>query len=143
MKGVARIMLEYKLEREIRPGHLACHHCDVPRCMNLDHIYEGTHKSNAEDKVKRNRSRRGIPNILISLKNRSENNHFAKITAQEVVEIRKLRDKGMIYKELAAQFNLAPNSIRKICRNTTWAFLPHCSRIGREYKRQGHSRGLE
>jgi hypothetical protein len=32
-----------------------CHRCDTPLCVNPSHLFIGTHKSNAEDKVKKRR----------------------------------------------------------------------------------------
>jgi len=37
----------------------ALHHCDNPPCVNPEHLYEGTHADNIEDKVRRNRARGG------------------------------------------------------------------------------------
>jgi hypothetical protein len=132
MTPVPRIVLEYKLGREIKPGHLACHHCDTPRCVNPDHIYEGTPQSNGHDRAMRN-SPLGIPRPLISLANRGTNNHFSRMTEQQVLEIRKLREQGFRYEDLAIKFNVSWSCIRKICSNGTWRHLPHCTKKGRDY----------
>jgi hypothetical protein len=39
----------------LRSELLACHHCDVPRCINPEHLYAGTHQDNMNDKQKRGR----------------------------------------------------------------------------------------
>lgn len=44
-----RIVLERKLGRPIAPGKLACHHCGNELCIEPEHIYEGTYRSNAID----------------------------------------------------------------------------------------------
>ncbi len=49
------IVLEYKLGRSILTGMLACHTCDNSRCVNKDHLYEGTPKENSRDMVERKR----------------------------------------------------------------------------------------
>lgn len=36
---------------------MALHHCDVPGCVNPDHLYWGTALNNVEDKIKRGRTR--------------------------------------------------------------------------------------
>jgi hypothetical protein len=51
---VARLVLERKLGRAIRPGFFALHKCDLPPCMNEEHIYEGTHSDNRRDLWERN-----------------------------------------------------------------------------------------
>lgn len=41
--------------REIPVGMSVLHHCDVPSCVNPDHLYIGTQKDNAADMMRRNR----------------------------------------------------------------------------------------
>lgn len=50
-----RLVLEEKLGRPIRPGYMACHHCDTPNCIEPSHIYEGTNTTNIRDSYKRGR----------------------------------------------------------------------------------------
>ena len=40
----------------IEPGKLVCHKCDVPGCVNPDHLYVGTHWHNSRDRMIRGRS---------------------------------------------------------------------------------------
>lgn len=37
-------------------GIVIRHKCDNPRCVNIDHLLEGTHKDNARDKLDRKRN---------------------------------------------------------------------------------------
>jgi len=41
---------------------LICHTCDNPKCVNPDHLYEGTHQSNIDDMKNRGRSLTGDRN---------------------------------------------------------------------------------
>lgn len=51
-----RVVLELVvLGRPLRPGWFALHHCDVSRCVNPAHLYEGTRLDNARDAVERGR----------------------------------------------------------------------------------------
>jgi hypothetical protein len=47
------LCLERKLNRNIKPEHIACHTCDTPACVNPKHLYEGTRKSNMKDAINR------------------------------------------------------------------------------------------
>lgn len=51
-----RFVLEQHLDQPLG-ALLACHHCDNPACCNPAHLYAGTAKDNAADKVRRRRSR--------------------------------------------------------------------------------------
>ena len=47
------------LGRPIAPGMFALHTCDNRRCVNPDHLYEGTAGQNARDRAARGRTRNG------------------------------------------------------------------------------------
>jgi len=52
--GVHRIM--YMLSYgEIPNGMFVCHTCDVPECVNPDHLFLGTQKQNMEDRSNKGR----------------------------------------------------------------------------------------
>jgi hypothetical protein len=47
---------------------IACHHCDVPMCVNPDHLYWGSHSSNALDAFARGRR---TQNVVAAVRRRS------------------------------------------------------------------------
>lgn len=55
---VHRKMLEFKLGRQLVNGEMACHSCDVPWCINPDHLSPGTQKRNFDEAKERGRNRR-------------------------------------------------------------------------------------
>lgn len=99
-----RLVLRHILGRPIRKGHFACHRCDTPACINPDHLYEGTPKSNSEDARRRDR----FP---------------AKMTQSQVVEMRKRYAKGELQKELAAEFGVHYTTVSKIVRGKSQMLL--------------------
>lgn len=48
-----RLVLEQAEGRPLEPGEMACHHCDVKRCVRPDHLYRGNARTNARDAVAR------------------------------------------------------------------------------------------
>lgn len=59
-----------------KPGEVIRHVCDVPECVNPDHLVPGSHHDNVQDRVLRGRSTHG------------EQHHAAKLTAKDVLAIR-------------------------------------------------------
>jgi hypothetical protein len=62
---------------KIPDGLVICHHCDTPNCINVKHLFLGTVNDNVQDKVRKGRQNKG------------EKNGRAKLTEEQVVEIRK------------------------------------------------------
>jgi hypothetical protein len=58
-QGGHRLVLARKLGRSIKKNHFALHSCDVVSCVNPDHLWEGTHQDNMDDKVKKGRQIKG------------------------------------------------------------------------------------
>lgn len=90
----------------------ACHTCDVRSCINPDHLWEGSVAENQADMVQKNRSLRG------------ERHNMAKLTASDVVEIRKLCEQRMSQREIASRFCVSPNYISDIRVGKVWKDLP-------------------
>ncbi|SRR6266446_6877584 len=97
---------------EIPEGLLVCHHCDVPLCVNPDHLYAGTRSQNRQDMIKRDRGN-------------YKNNHgplkpHSKLTWEEVEEIRCCYADGEKRKSLIQRFKVGRSSISNILLNKTW-----------------------
>lgn len=53
-KLIHRVMYE-QIKGEIPNGMIACHICDIPSCVNPDHIFIGTDQDNVDDAIKKGR----------------------------------------------------------------------------------------
>jgi hypothetical protein len=77
---------------EVPEGMVACHRCDNPRCCNPAHLFVGTPKQNNDDKVAKRRHAHG------------ERHGCAKLTDEQVAEIRSLRVGRKLPPGIAQQF---------------------------------------
>jgi hypothetical protein len=88
-------------------GTVIRHTCDVPACINPDHLQVGTQQENLEDTRVRNRLRFG------------SKHHAAKLSESDVAEI--LRLKGRVsQKRLAEQYGVYPSVISRIYSGAAW-----------------------
>lgn len=94
----------------IKQGLLVCHHCDNPSCVNPSHLFAGTSNDNIADKMKKGRA------WACS----GEDNPNAKLTNNQVVEIRRLyKAGGYSQRKLAKKFKISQNNVYKILKNKT------------------------
>lgn len=95
-------------------GHLlVCHHCDNRRCVNPAHLFLGTHKHNSEDAARKGRYASQV----------GENNTWHKLTAKEVVAIRRLYPLGHSYSKLGAKFGVDRTQIFNIVKRRQWRHI--------------------
>ena len=102
-----REALEQSLGRPIGTGMDACHTCDNRSCVNPAHLYEGTRKQNMADCTERDRHN----------KPKGENNWRAKVSANQVREMRELSDQGWTRKALGEKYGINPATVSRIVRN--------------------------
>ncbi len=94
-------------------GMQACHDPDPTRTNNcLCNLRWGTPKENAADRIRHGHNMRG------------ERNGNAKLTAPEVMEIRRLRDEGWSYGKLAKWFGISKRMTIRIVKGESWANTP-------------------
>ena len=106
----AKAVLEKKLNRKIEKGKETCHTCNNRKCINPEHLYEGTHKQNALDMAKAG-SVRGVKNGQ------------AKIPESLAIKIKKQLKKNVSVLKVAEKYSVPIPTVRNIKRNKTWAWL--------------------
>jgi hypothetical protein len=112
-----------KIKGEYKPAHrvsyqlyigkipddmLVLHSCHNPSCVNPSHLHLGNQQDNMNEMVSANRSLKGSKSPQ------------SKITEQDVIAIRVLRQCGLSYNELAVMYRLKSNTICNIYNRKTW-----------------------
>jgi hypothetical protein len=88
-----------------------CHECDNPSCVNPDHLFLGNQQQNMDNMTAKNRAARG------------ERNGRAKLTQDQVLEIRVLTEAGATCRTLAERYNVHEGTVSDIKQNRIWAWL--------------------
>ena len=97
------------------PGEkFVCHSCDNPSCVNPAHLFLGDALDNARDMAGKGRHGRVV----------SPRSNRAKLTAAEVLEMRRLSDEGLTNSEIARRFpHVRTNTVSRAVRGLTWRNL--------------------
>jgi HNH endonuclease len=86
------------------------HKCDRPSCVNPQHLFLGTQADNVYDMVSKNRQNTA----------RGEKHIHARLTVDQVREIKLKLKNGIRASELAREFNICGTAISKIKLGRTW-----------------------
>jgi hypothetical protein len=85
------------------PSYL-CHTCDNRKCVNPNHLFQGSPKVNSLDMVKKNRAGRAS----------------SRLTKEDVIKIRNDYQNGKTSSEIASKYRLAKTTVCKILNGQTW-----------------------
>lgn len=105
----------------IPDGMQVCHKCDIPACINPEHLFLGTASDNQQDSVRKGRkpSIIGEKNPMYGVQGEAHPSH--KLTADEVREMRLLYATGeFTQKELAKRFRTTQINVSVITLRKTW-----------------------
>lgn len=89
-------------------GMLVCHRCDNRSCCNPAHLFLGTPADNLRDAAEKGRMPRG------------EDCPRARLTEDQVREIRALASAGGKQRDIAQRFGITQPNVGYICRRDTW-----------------------
>ena len=97
-------------------GLYILHSCDNRKCVNPDHLSEGTARQNAIEMHSRGRAdysalRRGITH------------HWATLTEADVRQIRKRREAGLTYRKIASEFGISRVQAGRIAKREAWTHV--------------------
>ena len=93
---------------EIQTRHL----CNVPACVNPEHLTFGSNADNVRDRNEADRQAKGVDNGNV------------KLTEEQVIEIRRrYADGGVTQQELGDEFGVARRTISDIIRREIWTHL--------------------
>jgi len=93
-------------------GLCVCHACDNPSCVNLDHLWLGTHAENMADAKHKGRARGGGA--------KGEAQHLHKLTEAQVREILASDELQSV---LAERYGVSQGTISNIRLRKTWRHL--------------------
>lgn len=96
----------------IPAGLHVLHRCDVPSCVNPDHLFVGTNRDNVDDKVRKGRARLGS-----KVDRRGSRNSAAKLSSRDVAEIRASVDGCSV---LARRYAISKSTASRIKRGISW-----------------------
>ncbi len=141
----------FKLHYGRDPDPLALHRCDNPPCCNGAHLFDGTHKDNAQDRSAKGRSCAGdrqwlrqhperisgdnnwtrkhpewvkAPVIPPERRARGERNGSSKLTTEQVLEIRRRYDpKSRNQSALGREFGVSNAMIGHIVHRKQWQHI--------------------
>lgn len=82
-----------------------CHSCDVPLCVRPSHLWIGTHLNNIQDRNEKGRTRVA----------HGASHGMTHLSDAEVLEMRRLRRRGYLLRELASKFGLTEGGVSYIC----------------------------
>lgn len=93
-----------------------CHRCDVPSCVNPEHLWLGTQRDNIDDMLRKQRQRGG--------RSKGEDHSQARLTNADVRQMRQLRrETAMPFKNIAELFGVSPMTAYRACKGQSWSHL--------------------
>ena len=110
----------------IPAGLLCLHKCNNPKCYNVDHLYLGTNKDNAEYKVAcgRAKTNNGMRGKWGCSKNRGSKHGMAKLTEEAAVYImaRALTGKES-HSAIAKDFSVCRELVSQVWQGKIWGHV--------------------
>lgn len=111
-RRVTHLVLETAMGRPLASGEWGLHHCDVPPCVELTHLFAGTHEDNVADMVAKGRKPLGEDVVT------------AELMADQVRTIRHdYARHAATQGDLAERYGVGQTTISRIVRRVSWAHI--------------------
>jgi hypothetical protein len=91
-----------------------CHLCDVPSCVNPDHLFLGTPKDNTHDMIRKSRD------LAVRETRRGEKSNFAKLSQEQVLAI---KNDTRYQRVIAAQYGITQSAVSLIKSGANWGHV--------------------
>ena len=98
---------------DIENGLFVLHKCDNPPCVNVDHLFLGTHTDNMRDRFSKGRARLDGKPLRIG----------AKVTEKDVIAIR-IMASAFTQRQLSEMYGITSSAISRIVTRSNWRNLP-------------------
>jgi len=105
---------EIRHGQPVPSGMTVCHTCDVPLCVNPDHLFAGTQGDNNRDRAAKGRE----------ANRHGSRNPNSKLTPEQVAEIRQRYSEGESQGVLAREFGVIQPHVSRIVRGESWTGEP-------------------
>jgi hypothetical protein len=113
-KNIKAHRFSYQLHKgEIPDGMFILHSCDNPKCIRPDHLSIGTHAENMRDMINKNRDNKAKGSAAGQ----------AKLTENQVIEIKQKLNLGIKQKIIAQEYNIDDSNISRIKTGKNWAHI--------------------
>ena len=128
-RNYQRVILYLNGARHYQAVHRLVAAAFIGKCPDgyvVNHL-DGNPANNCASNLEYTTQRENIRHAFRVLKrpphHRGETTHFAKLSDNDVIQIRHMRLNGWTYKAIAAEFNTKPANVWHICKNRTWKHL--------------------
>jgi len=94
----------------IPKGSFVCHTCDVPNCVNPEHLFVGSLQDNNQDRHKKGRTSFG----------RDRKHTWLSFTIAEQIRETYKKNPNLTYKQLGILFNTSAPQVYRVIQNKIW-----------------------
>ncbi len=103
---------------QVPDGQCVMHICDNRKCVNPAHLMVGTAKDNTQDMIRKGRHKSGPPM-------RGDDHPMARLTAKQVLELRKQYDSGTLgpASRMSLSLGLSEGALWRVVTRKTWKHI--------------------